>query len=264
LDPAALRREFPQFAGVGRRDVGVWDPEAGLCYPERAVCASVAEARRLGAEVRTRTEVLAVEPDAGGVTLHTSAGEVRAGKAVLATGAGLPALVPELPLVPRPTPLTWFRAADPASDAFTLPRFPAFVWERPDGDHLWGHGSDAQGGHDVKVGVAGLVDDTPFPWQPDDGRLDAAARRLAPRIATAFPGLVPHPVRTDPCVVTDSPDGQFLLGPLPHAPNLLVAGGDTGHGFKRAAGVGELLAQYVHGEEPYCDAGFTDPARFTG
>jgi len=42
----------------------------------------------------------------------------------------------------------------------------------------------------------------------------------------------------------------------------VVAGGDSGHGFKHAAGLGELLAQIVAGERPYCTADFLDPARF--
>jgi sarcosine oxidase len=65
-----------------------------------------------------------------------------------------------------------------------------------------------------------------------------------------------------PCLVNDSPDGQFLVGQLSGQPRIIVAGGDSGHGFKHAAGVGELLAQIVAGERQYCAAGFMDPARF--
>jgi len=40
-----------------------------------------------------------------------------------------------------------------------------------------------------------------------------------------------------------------------------VAGGDSAHGFKHAAGIGELLAQIVTGERPHSATGFVDPAR---
>lgn len=43
---------------------------------------------------------------------------------------------------------------------------------------------------------------------------------------------------------------------------MVVAGGDSGHGFKHAAGIGELLAQIVTGERGYCATDFMDPARF--
>jgi sarcosine oxidase len=63
-------------------------------------------------------------------------------------------------------------------------------------------------------------------------------------------------------MITDSADGQFLVGRLPGQPRLVVAGGDSGHGFKHAAGVGELVARIVAGERPYCATDFLDPARF--
>jgi len=63
-------------------------------------------------------------------------------------------------------------------------------------------------------------------------------------------------------VITSSPDDQFLVGRLSGDPRVVVAGGDSGHGFKHSAGIGELLAQISIGERPYCDAHFMDPARF--
>lgn len=85
---------------------------------------------------------------------------------------------------------------------------------------------------------------------------------LAAAVARAFPGLDPRPARVIPCLVTDSPDSQFLLGRFPGQPREIIAGGDSGHGFKHAAGLGELLAQIVAREHPYCETGFLDPARF--
>jgi len=81
-------------------------------------------------------------------------------------------------------------------------------------------------------------------------------------VARALPGLDPRPAKVIPCVITDSLDGQFLIGPLASEPRVVVAGGDSGHGFKHAAGVGELLAQIVTGQRPYCATDFLDPARF--
>ena len=70
----------------------------------------------------------------------------------------------------------------------------------------------------------------------------------------------PAPVKAIPCMVTDSPDGQFLVGRYDE--RLVVAGGDSGHGFKHCAGLGELLAQETMKEAPYTDASFIDPRRF--
>jgi sarcosine oxidase len=70
-----------------------------------------------------------------------------------------------------------------------------------------------------------------------------------------------RPAKVIPCLITDSPDEQFLVGRLKND-SRVVAGGDSGHGFKHAAGVGELLAQIATGEPAYCAADFLDPARF--
>jgi sarcosine oxidase len=63
-------------------------------------------------------------------------------------------------------------------------------------------------------------------------------------------------------MITGSPDGQFIIGRLSGDSRVVVAGGDSGHGFKHSAGIGELLAQIVAGEQPYCDTSFLEPARF--
>jgi sarcosine oxidase len=92
-----------------------------------------------------------------------------------------------------------------------------------------------------------------------DTDIDAAAVA----VSGAFPGLDPRPEKIIPCMVTDSADGQFIVGRLTTEPRVLVAGGDSGHGFKHAAGIGELLAQIALGERAYCEAAFMDPARFS-
>jgi sarcosine oxidase len=256
----------PQYAGLAPGDVAVWDPGAGICYPERNVRAQTAAARRLGAEVYPHTMVTGIEPGRDGVTVRTPTVAWRADQVVIAAGAWLGTLVPGLPLAPRRTPLYWFRPRDPGSDDFTLDRFPAFIWQRASGAGLWGHGSAE--GYGVKIGLepadpgpvaAGGID----PEEMDRYiHLDTDIDELASSVSRAFPGLDPRPAKVIPCLITDSADGQFLVGRLSDEPRVIVAGGDSGHGFKHAAGVGELLAQIVTGERPYCATGFLDPARF--
>jgi sarcosine oxidase len=91
--------------------------------------------------------------------------------------------------------------------------------------------------------------------------LDSDIDELTSCVAQALPGLDPRPEKVIPCLITDSPDEQFLVGRLASQPRVVVAGGDSGHGFKHAAGIGELLAQIVTGEPTYCPTAFMDPAR---
>jgi sarcosine oxidase len=254
----------PQYAGLAAGDVAVWDPGAGICYPERNVRAQTAAARRLGAEVYPHTMVTSIEPGPDGVTVRTPTAQWQAPQVVVAAGAWLGTLLPGLPLVPRRLPLYWFRPRDPRSDEFTLDRFPAFIWERPDGEALWGHGSAEDYG--IKIGLewAGTPDGAGIDPEEMDRyiHLDTDIDGLSSQVARALPGLDPRPVKVIPCLITESPDSQFLVGPLAREPRVVVAGGDSGHGFKHAAGIGELLAQIVTGERPYCATDFLNPARF--
>lgn len=254
-----LTKRFPQYA-LAPDDVAVWDPGAGICYAEPTVRAHVAEAQRLGATVYPHTMVTAVEVGRDEVTVRTPTTTITADQVVISTGAWLSKLVPTVSLSPRRTPLFWFQPKDPASDAFQLRNFPSFIWEFADGKGLWGHGSDED--FLVKVGLDGA--ERARDVDPDEldryihPREDIA--ELSAAIADHFPELDPEPVKLMPCMVTDSRDGQFLVGRYDE--RVLIAGGDSGHGFKHCAGVGELLAQLTTKETPYTDVSFIDPLRF--
>jgi sarcosine oxidase len=264
LSHAELVARQPQYAGLAPDDVAAWDPGAGICYPERNVRAHTAAARRAGADVYPHTMVTGIEAGRDGVTVRTPTVEFRAPQMVVAAGAWLGTLVPGLPLAPRRTPQYWFRPRDPGSQEFTLDRFPAFIWERHDGGGLWGHGSAEDFG--IKIGPENAATAGSAGFDPEEMdryiHLDTDVDLVTSYVAQALPGLDPRPAKVIPCLVTDSPDEQFLVGPLASEPRVIVAGGDSGHGFKHSAGLGELLAQMVTGERPYCAVGFLDPSRF--
>ena len=263
LSHAELLARQPQYAGLAETDVAVWDPEAGICYPERNIRAHTAAAQRLGAEVYPHTMVTGIEAGQDGVTARTPTVEFRAAQVVVAAGAWLGSLVPGLQLAPRRTPQFWFRPRDPGSGEFALDRFPGFIWDRPDGGSLWGHGSAEDYG--IKIGPEPVMSDSAGVDPEEMDRyihLDTDIDTVTAHVAQAFPGLDPRPAKAITCMVTDSADGQFLVGRLPGQPRIVVAGGDSGHGFKHAAGIGELLAQLITGQPAYCQTEFLDPVRF--
>jgi sarcosine oxidase len=44
------------------------------------------------------------------------------------------------------------------------------------------------------------------------------------------------------CLFTNSPDEHFIIDRLPEAPQVAIAAGFSGHGFKFCSVVGEILA----------------------
>ncbi|MFI6426221.1 N-methyl-L-tryptophan oxidase [Promicromonospora sp. NPDC050880] len=261
LSHEELVRRYPQYAGHDAETVGVFDPEGGLCYPERNVRAQVRAAAEAGARVYPGTRVTSIELVDGGVRVVTPTAVFEAGQAVVTAGAWNAKLLPGLPLRPRRTPLYWFAPRMDAAQPFDLAHFPSFIYELADGRSVWGHGSGD--GFHIKIGLGDHGHDDTDPDELDryiHPRADVD--RLASAVAAAFPQVDPVPVKAIPCMITNSPDEQFLVGRPGGDPRLVMAGGDSGHGFKHAAGIGELLAQIAVGERPYGDIGFMDPDRF--
>lgn len=256
-----LATRFPQHQHLAAGTVGVWDPEAGVVHPETAIITAVAAARAAGAEIYTDTPVTAIGLLDGGVVIRTATRSFTVGQVVVTTGAWLDKLVPALELDPRRTLMTWFEPADPDDDSFSLEKFPVFIRALDRENWIWGHGSaDSYG---VKVGPD--RDENFVAVDPDRIDRDISARDYAlisELVSKALPGLNPTPTRIITCMVTHSRDDQFIIGRPRADPRLVVGGGDSGHAFKHASGIGELLAQIVTGERPYVDTAFVNPDRF--
>lgn len=239
----------------------VWDPEGGVVRPEAGVTAAVEAAENAGARIVTDTRVTDIRLIHDGVEVVTSTAIFRAPQAVVTAGAWLGKLVPNLPLRPLRVPMTWFAPRDPEDDSFGVNNFPVFIRSIDTETAYWGHG--AIDGFDAKVG---LDWDDKYRWTDAD-EIDRSLsqqdwQRVSEAVAAGLPGLDPVPSRATTCVVTHSPDGQFIVGRPDGDPRLTIGGGCSGHAFKHATGIGELIAQQITGEAPYVDPGFIDPNRF--
>jgi sarcosine oxidase len=256
-----LVERFPQHQNLGKDVAGVWDPEAGVVHPETAILAATKAAEAAGAAVLTGTRVSAIELVGGGAVIRTADRSLTVQQVVVTAGAWLGKLVPGLHLNPIRTPMTWFAPADPTdAPSLTLSRFPVFIRQFDDGHGIWGHG--AGNAYAVKVGAE--RDETFLPIDPDTIERTTSPRdhELVSRlVAEALPSLNPIPTQVVTCMITESRDGQFVLGRPNQDTRLVVGGGDSGHAFKHAAGLGELLAQVTTGEQPYADTAFVDPDR---
>ncbi|ROO59764.1 sarcosine oxidase [Micromonospora sp. Llam0] len=262
-DAAELRDRLPRHAGIGDHHAAVWEPAAGLIAAEAAVRAAVRVAVGLGARVTTGTRVTGIELVGGGALVHTAAGTLRARQVVVAAGAWLPTLLPGIAVRVLRVPITWFRPGDPAeADRYGLADVPVFIRELDDGTCLWGHG--VYSGGELKLGLedhGGLLRE----MDPDGDDRRVGPDDWAPlvrRLDVALPGLDPVPSRAEVCMYPMTPDRQFVLGSPGGDSRLVVAGGDSGHGFKHATGVGEVVADLVRGLPPQVPVAFMNPDRW--
>src|SRR5947209_6615879 len=69
-------------------------------------------------------------------------------------------------------------------------------------------------------------------------------------------------LRAAPCMYTLTPDEHFVIGPHPGQPRVVLVGGFSGHGYKFAPVVGEIVAALLANDDPGFDLGLFAPARF--
>lgn len=243
LDAAA--RRFPQvrFAGVQH----AWlEREAGYLLARRG-CATVLE--RFLAEGGEYREV-AVRPPAptGGrlVSLALSGGSTLAADAfVFAGGPWLGRLLPEaVGARVRPSRQEVFFFGTPAGDGrWSEQRTPVWI---DFGERIF-YGIPGNERRGFKV-----ADDTRgAPFDPDGGERTPTPESLARAralLAERFPDLAGAPLlESRVCQYENSPDGHFLIGPVPGLANAWLAGGGSGHGYKLGPAVGEHVAALVLG-----------------
>ena len=79
--------------------------------------------------------------------------------------------------------------------------------------------------------------------------------------ATWLPASEAGFTATRTCLYTTTPDEQFLVGPAPGLPGVVLAAGLSGHGFKLTPALGEALADLATGQACRFDLDFLAPDR---
>ena len=77
-----------------------------------------------------------------------------------------------------------------------------------------------------------------------------------------FPGAAGATASMKVCMFTNSPDEHFIIDCLPDAPQVVVAAGFSGHGFKFSSVVGEVLSDLAIDGATSHDIGMFRLARF--
>jgi sarcosine oxidase len=241
LDAASVMQRFPAFR-LPQDFVGVLQPEAGILAPEAAVHAQTALALAAGAEVQSNERAHAIEPTSTGVRIVTDRAVIEAGQAVVAAGPWLPQLLPDFPVPLRVTRqvVGWFAPGDPA--IFARDRCPIFMIENHNGIFYGFPRGPNPGIKFAKHHHADEAVDPAAPTRPMDAGDDALLREA---LAAHMPSANGQLLAAQTCLYTMAPDGDFILDRLPGAPAIIVASPCSGHGFKFAPVIGEILADLV-------------------
>lgn len=237
LSPAEVGERWPQFVIPTGVDT-VYTPDSGMVHASRSVAAFQMHARALGAQLRDRTAVVSVTPDASGVIVQTERGEVRARKVILATDAWTNTLLEPLgaaiPLVTMQEQVTYFKPEDDA--AYDRERFPVWIWE----DERCYYGFPTFGEPTIKA-----ARDMSYNLMSPHERTFVPSPELVAELATFMLDTIPgsgEPLRTVTCQYALTTHRGFVLSPLPQHREIIVALG-AGHAFKFTPAIGRVLAE---------------------
>jgi sarcosine oxidase len=238
LDPAEVRRRYPGLAPAAD-EVALAEPHAGFLRPERCIEAHLRLARQAGALTQYDERVRSWGATGDGVSLTTDSGQYAADRVVFTCGARIAQVLGEdvAPVRAERVPLFWMEPLVP--EIFEIGRLPIYLWEFAGGGVFYGFPHVDWPGVKVARHHSGDYCD------PDDVDRTVNAedeRRLRSAIASRMPALNGRVLSSLVCLYENSPDQHFIIDHVPGHANVIFGGGFSGHGFKFASVVGEILA----------------------
>lgn len=260
LDGRQMTERFPGYR-LPPDILGVFQPDGGFLLPERATVAYAEAAQAYGAEIHGREAMLDWEPLGDGVRVITDRGEYTADSLVFTAGSWNQNLLPFLNglAVPERQVLAWLQPEKP--ELFRPHNFPVFNLLVPEGRY-YGFPIFAVPG--FKFGIYhhfqewGYADELTRDVFRED---EEALREFAARY---FPDGAGPTMTLKACMFTNSPDKHFIIDLHPDHPQVSFAAGFSGHGYKFASVIGEIMADLAERQETRHDISLFNLARFTG
>jgi sarcosine oxidase len=237
LNHQQINDRFPGYQ-MPAGHMGVLQQDGGFVLSERSIVAYVNAAAAAGAEIHAREAVQKWEPEGEGVRVFTNRAEYTADRLVITAGAWAAGMVPSLEklAVPERQVLAWLQPKDPS--LFTIDNFPVFNVLFEEGRY---YGFPIFGIPGFKIGRYHHLEEVADPGNVE--REVTLEDEEILRVATAkyFPKANGTLMTLKTCLFTNTPDEHFIIDVLPDHPQVSVAAGFSGHGFKFASVVGELL-----------------------
>ncbi len=239
LSHTDLAKRFPQFT-LPEHFTGVWEPQAGFLLCEKSIGLLTRLALESGATLHAHETVQHINFQKSAVTVTTDRATYQSDKVIFTGGPWSSKLLADLniPLVVTRQALGWLWPRNPAE--FGMGTFPVWGIEQPDASLAYGFPmqSDLPGLKIARHGRGTTTDpDTVSrtPTDQDHAQVLNIAQQYLPT------GTGPS-LATRICLYTNSPDGHFIIDHHPASDRAVIACGFSGHGFKFATVIGEILA----------------------
>jgi sarcosine oxidase len=241
LDAIEMKRRFPQFV-LAESEVAFYEKKAGYLRPEECIKQHLECASKRGADLRFEESIFSwtAAESGDGVKVVTKKATYQARSLVIAAGPWMSELVPSLPvsLTVSRRVMFWLNPTNQHA-SFGKGVFPIFIWEPAEGPLFYGFPRTHETG-EPKVAIHSVGEDcTPSTIDRNIHPSDEAAIRSA--IKFRIPALNGEVSRATTCMYTMTRDQHFIIDIHPRHPQVSIAAGFSGHGFKFSSVVGEIL-----------------------
>ncbi len=238
LTGAELRRRYPGYH-LPPDHLALLQPEGGFLAPERCIVSYVTAAQSLGAEIHAHEQVLEWSALEGGVRVRTDRGLYEADKLVVSAGAWngqLLDVVDGLAVAERQV-LAWLQPTRP--EYFRRESFPVFNVLVEEG-RFYGFPIHSVPG--FKFGKYHHFEEKTDPDMLERSvnyRDEGVLRQFAERY---FPDGCGPTMDLQVCMFTNTEDKHFVIDVHPDYEQVVLASPCSGHGFKFASVIGEIMA----------------------
>ncbi|HEY5892042.1 MAG TPA: N-methyl-L-tryptophan oxidase [Chthoniobacterales bacterium] len=244
LDAMELRKRFPAIQPLPEMQA-VFQPGSGFVLPEAAITAHVNLALDAGAEIHGHEQVLGWEHRGNSYVIRTDYSTYETRQIVFSTGAWIGKILADhrIPVEAERTVLGWF--APKANGAHFQPdRLSVWIVDQPGIGHFYGfpiHGLPGFKLGRLRDEPSPAVDPDLLGREPD--RKDESDMRQF--IRQVFPDADGPVLSMETCFFENTPDRAPIIDRLPGLDGAWIVGGFSGHGFKYASAIGELMSDLL-------------------
>jgi sarcosine oxidase len=254
-----MRERFPQFL-LKENEVALFEERAGFVRPERSCATHNLLAEQHGAEMRFGEKFLSWQPDGEGVEVVTDKGTYRANRLVISGGSWNPKLLTELkiPMEVKRLTLFWFDVENMSE--WQLGKMPIYIWEPIDIEQFYGFPAIDGPGCGAKIAYFRVGPEC----DPDHVDRTVRANEIdhINQATCRLKGMTGPLLRTATCLYTNTPDEHFVIGLHPEYPQVSMAAGFSGHGFKFASVIGEIMSDLATEKSTAHPIDLFSPTRF--
>ncbi len=258
--------QFPQF-NIPEGYERLLEPDAGFITPERSVLIYAERALQMGAVIHTKEKTLTWERSGDIITVKTDRQSYSCNKLIITAGPWAGKMIPGLAKNLKVTRqmVAWVKPGN--WKKFELGSFPCWSiadHEKPGIYYGFPILPTAEFGGPIGLKLAhhyhGVATDpdtiSRTPAKEDEANLINVLNKFLPEGYEST-----HVMKT--CMYTNTPDEHFILDYVPaHEKNVVVAAGFSGHGFKFASAVGEIMADLAMKGNTVLPIGFLNAKRF--